>query len=260
MVFEKCHIRRFAEFADHQLCGAVPIKIDQNPFLQSQVYFISNLYSEQYKDVVYEHVLKYEDVLKFEGLGWIEYQLPKEIIEIYVQSSIEINGSINMNTWTFNVNDSNDFSKPGIVYEFSKHITTSLPYIKFTVVNLNDKLYQFQDDNTNRNRTSVLKYLNFQLSNMELLKDVNTSFWTSDLRHRKTRIYWNTNFGRLKFHIPDMEACLFQVGLTATWVSSSRTELNNFRTSGQAESTPLAVFNSVWHDLNFTTLIMLFVK
>ncbi|CAG8719861.1 8874_t:CDS:2 [Rhizophagus irregularis] len=37
----------------------------------------------------------------------------------------------------------------------------------------------------NGNRTSVLKYLNFQLSNMELLKDVNTSFWTSDLRHRK---------------------------------------------------------------------------
>ncbi|EXX63567.1 hypothetical protein GLOIN_2v1488344 [Rhizophagus irregularis DAOM 181602=DAOM 197198] len=36
MVFEKCHIRRFAEFADHQLCGAVPIKIDQNPFLRKK--------------------------------------------------------------------------------------------------------------------------------------------------------------------------------------------------------------------------------
>jgi hypothetical protein len=30
------HIRRFAEFADHQLCGAVPIKIDQNPFLRKK--------------------------------------------------------------------------------------------------------------------------------------------------------------------------------------------------------------------------------
>ncbi|GET57319.1 hypothetical protein GLOIN_2v1765455 [Rhizophagus irregularis DAOM 181602=DAOM 197198] len=64
-------------------------------------------YSEQYKDVVYEHVLKYEDVLKFEGLGWIEYQLPKEIIEIYVQSSIEINGSINMQIEYFRLGYSN---------------------------------------------------------------------------------------------------------------------------------------------------------
>jgi hypothetical protein len=30
------HIRQFAEFADHQLCGAVPIKIDQNPFLRKK--------------------------------------------------------------------------------------------------------------------------------------------------------------------------------------------------------------------------------
>ncbi|PKY62649.1 hypothetical protein RhiirA4_489505, partial [Rhizophagus irregularis] len=44
-----------------------------------------------------EHILKHEDVLKLEGLGWIEYQLP---INIYkcdnIQLSIEINGSINM--------------------------------------------------------------------------------------------------------------------------------------------------------------------
>ncbi|GBC18266.2 hypothetical protein GLOIN_2v1765455 [Rhizophagus irregularis DAOM 181602=DAOM 197198] len=55
--------------------------------------------SEQYKDSElkhYEHVLKYEDVLKLEGLGWIEYQLPKDVGELYVQPSIEINGSINM--------------------------------------------------------------------------------------------------------------------------------------------------------------------
>ena len=39
-------------------------------------------------------MLKYEDMTKIEGLGWIEYQLP-----IYLQNSqlsVEINGSINM--------------------------------------------------------------------------------------------------------------------------------------------------------------------
>ncbi|PKY54847.1 hypothetical protein RhiirA4_473880 [Rhizophagus irregularis] len=41
-------------------------------------------------------MLKYEDVSKLEGLGWIEYQLPKVVYEDYVQPSIEINGSINM--------------------------------------------------------------------------------------------------------------------------------------------------------------------
>ncbi|PKC01374.1 hypothetical protein RhiirA5_504654 [Rhizophagus irregularis] len=67
-------------------------------YKKSKVYFISNLNSEQYKDSElkrYEYVLKYEDVLKLEGLGWIEYQIPKSI-EDYVQPSIEINGSINM--------------------------------------------------------------------------------------------------------------------------------------------------------------------
>ncbi|CAB4410030.1 unnamed protein product [Rhizophagus irregularis] len=62
-------------------------------------FIIKSTNSEQYKNSElkhYEHVLKYEDVLKFEGLGWIEYQLPKEIYELYLQSSIEINGSINM--------------------------------------------------------------------------------------------------------------------------------------------------------------------
>ncbi|CAB4410031.1 unnamed protein product [Rhizophagus irregularis] len=54
---------------------------------------------EQYKDSElkhYEHVLKYGDVLKLEGLGWIEYRLPICVYEKYVQPSIEINGSINM--------------------------------------------------------------------------------------------------------------------------------------------------------------------
>ncbi|PKY63498.1 hypothetical protein RhiirA4_492646, partial [Rhizophagus irregularis] len=55
--------------------------------------------SKQYNDSElkhYEHVLKYEDVLKLEGLGWIEYQLPIKVNDNYVQPSIEINGSINM--------------------------------------------------------------------------------------------------------------------------------------------------------------------
>ncbi|PKK57459.1 hypothetical protein RhiirC2_858209 [Rhizophagus irregularis] len=47
----------------------------------------------------YEHLLKYEDVLKLEGLGWIEYKIPIYVTEYYyyyIQPSIEINGSINM--------------------------------------------------------------------------------------------------------------------------------------------------------------------
>ncbi|CAB4411712.1 unnamed protein product [Rhizophagus irregularis] len=61
-------------------------------------FIIKSTYSEQYKDSElkhYEHVLKYEDVLKLEGLGWIEYRL-SEYSYKYVQPSIEINGSINM--------------------------------------------------------------------------------------------------------------------------------------------------------------------
>ncbi|PKY16312.1 TPR-like protein [Rhizophagus irregularis] len=41
-----------------------------------------------------KHMLKYEDLSKLEGLGWIEYQLP--ITAYNPQLSIEINGSINM--------------------------------------------------------------------------------------------------------------------------------------------------------------------
>ncbi|PKY45517.1 TPR-like protein, partial [Rhizophagus irregularis] len=144
-------------------------------------FIIKSTNSEQYKNSElkhYEHVLKYEDVLKLEGLGWIEYQLPKIVEEYYVQPLIEINGSINMQM---------DYVRYGYNKEEITYIPNIEPqvYLISNLVNLNDKLYQFQDDDTNRNRTSVLKYLNFQLSNMELLKDVNTSFWTSDLRHRK---------------------------------------------------------------------------
>ena len=39
-------------------------------------------------------MLKYKDVSKLEGLGWIEYKLP---IYVYIaQLTVEINGSINM--------------------------------------------------------------------------------------------------------------------------------------------------------------------
>jgi hypothetical protein len=49
-------------------------------------------------------VLKYEDVLKLEGLGWIEYQLPIRVNVNYAQPSIEINGSINMVYFYFTCN------------------------------------------------------------------------------------------------------------------------------------------------------------
>ncbi|GET65800.1 hypothetical protein GLOIN_2v1727774 [Rhizophagus irregularis DAOM 181602=DAOM 197198] len=62
-------------------------------------FIIKGFNSKRYKDselVHYEHVLKYEEVLRLEGCGWIEYQLPKNVNEYYVQTSIEISGSINM--------------------------------------------------------------------------------------------------------------------------------------------------------------------
>ncbi|GET65627.1 hypothetical protein GLOIN_2v1587083 [Rhizophagus irregularis DAOM 181602=DAOM 197198] len=62
-------------------------------------FIIKSTNSEQYKDFElkhYEHVLKYEDMLKLEGLGWIEYQLSENVYYKYVQLSIKINGSINM--------------------------------------------------------------------------------------------------------------------------------------------------------------------
>ncbi|CAB5204606.1 unnamed protein product [Rhizophagus irregularis] len=62
-------------------------------------FIIKSTDSGQYEDSELkhdEHVLKYEVVLKLEGLGWVEYQLPKDVNEHYVQPSIEINGSINM--------------------------------------------------------------------------------------------------------------------------------------------------------------------
>ncbi|GBC45035.2 hypothetical protein GLOIN_2v1587122 [Rhizophagus irregularis DAOM 181602=DAOM 197198] len=70
--------------------------LNKNCFIK---FIIKSTDSKQYKDSElkhYEHVLKYEDVLKLEGLGWIEYQLSINVGEYYMQPSIEINGSINM--------------------------------------------------------------------------------------------------------------------------------------------------------------------
>ncbi|PKC71874.1 hypothetical protein RhiirA1_438613 [Rhizophagus irregularis] len=82
-------------------------------------FIIKSTNSEQYKDSElkhYEHVLKYEDVLKLEGIGWIEYQLSESVYEKYVQLSIEINGSINMQI---------DYVRNG--YNYDK--ITYIPYI-----------------------------------------------------------------------------------------------------------------------------------
>lgn len=50
-----------------------------------------------------EHVLKFEDVLKLEGLGWIEhysFKIPKTTYKIQrIQPSIEVNG-LNMVQYT----------------------------------------------------------------------------------------------------------------------------------------------------------------
>ncbi|POG79476.1 hypothetical protein GLOIN_2v1525722 [Rhizophagus irregularis DAOM 181602=DAOM 197198] len=77
-------------------------KINVNEILNKDCFIkfiIKSTNFEQYKNSElkhYEHMLKYEDVLKLVGLGWIEYQLPTNVGELYVQPSIEINGSINM--------------------------------------------------------------------------------------------------------------------------------------------------------------------
>jgi hypothetical protein len=44
-------------------------------------------------------MLKHKDLLKLEGLGWIEYKLP--ITADYPQLSIEINGSVDIVLFLF---------------------------------------------------------------------------------------------------------------------------------------------------------------
>ncbi|PKY62225.1 hypothetical protein RhiirA4_488344, partial [Rhizophagus irregularis] len=83
-------------------CDRIIWKINVKKILNKDCFIkfvIKSTDSRQYKDSElehYEYMLKYEDVLKLEGLGWIEYQLPKFVDKYYVQPSIEINGSINM--------------------------------------------------------------------------------------------------------------------------------------------------------------------
>ncbi|EXX67281.1 hypothetical protein RirG_115820 [Rhizophagus irregularis DAOM 197198w] len=79
-------------------CDGIIWKINVKEILNKDC-FIKFIIKSTYKDSKlkhYEHVLKYEDVLKLEGLGWIEYKLPKIRNNHYIQPSIEINGSINM--------------------------------------------------------------------------------------------------------------------------------------------------------------------
>ncbi|GET51114.1 hypothetical protein GLOIN_2v1698910 [Rhizophagus irregularis DAOM 181602=DAOM 197198] len=74
-------------------------KINVKEILNKDCFIKFIIYSKRYNDSElkhYEHVLKYEDVLKLKGLGWIEYQLSGDLYGEYVQPSIEINGSINM--------------------------------------------------------------------------------------------------------------------------------------------------------------------
>ncbi|RGB23510.1 hypothetical protein C1646_822090 [Rhizophagus diaphanus] len=73
--------------------------------------------SIQYKDSQlehYKHVLKYEDVLKLKGLGWIEYRPPKNVEVHHIQPSIEINGSINMDYVQYGYNEEEITQVPNI--------------------------------------------------------------------------------------------------------------------------------------------------
>ncbi|PKY45515.1 hypothetical protein RhiirA4_460123 [Rhizophagus irregularis] len=128
---------------------------------KTQVYLISNLYSEQYKDSElkhYEHVLKYEDVLKLEGLGWIEYRLPICVYEKYVQPSIEINGSINMQ-----------------IDYFQRHLYTTTEEITYipNIGNIGDLLPNFHKICPNVPETFKDKYFSRkEMENLLELKDI----------------------------------------------------------------------------------------
>ncbi|RIA94068.1 hypothetical protein C1645_735093 [Glomus cerebriforme] len=58
--------------------------------------FIKFIVKHKYSNNQKKHILKYEDVLKLEGLGWIEYKLPISSRYNLVQQSIEVKGSIDM--------------------------------------------------------------------------------------------------------------------------------------------------------------------
>ncbi|PKC04558.1 TPR-like protein [Rhizophagus irregularis] len=126
---------------------------------KQQVYFISNLNSGQYKDSElehYEHVLKYEDVLKLEGLGWIEYQLPISVFESNVQPSIEINDSINMQI---------DYYRRG----YNVEETTYIPNIS----SMGDLLPNFHNIYPNVPETFKDKYFSRkEMENLLELKDI----------------------------------------------------------------------------------------
>ncbi|GBC07929.1 hypothetical protein RclHR1_00780009 [Rhizophagus clarus] len=64
---------------------------------------------------VREYILRYKDLLKFEGLGWIEYMVPKYIWKTRCQITVEISGSIDMEidyVRFSNINIGNKNNKP----------------------------------------------------------------------------------------------------------------------------------------------------
>ncbi|PKB92326.1 hypothetical protein RhiirA5_445096, partial [Rhizophagus irregularis] len=112
---------------------------------------------KQYKDSElkhYEHVLKYEAVLKLEGLGWIEYQLSEYVYRKYVQPSIEINGSINMQI---------DYVRNG----GNREVITYIP------ANIGDLLPNFHEFCPNVPETFKDKYFSRkEMENLLELKDI----------------------------------------------------------------------------------------
>ncbi|EXX52772.1 hypothetical protein RirG_250060 [Rhizophagus irregularis DAOM 197198w] len=114
---------------------------------------------DKYPDLVeyHEYVLKYEDVLKLEGLGWIEYQLPISVFGSYVQPSIEINGSINMQI---------DYFRRG-------HNKEEITYIPTSISSMGDLLPNFHKICPNVPETFKDKYFSRKvMENLLELKDI----------------------------------------------------------------------------------------
>ncbi|PKY53011.1 hypothetical protein RhiirA4_547455 [Rhizophagus irregularis] len=149
-------------------------------------FIIKGSNSKQYKDselVHYEHVLKYEEVLRLEGLGWIEYQLPKNVNECYVLTSIEINGSINMGLgWI-------EYQLPKIVEEYyvqplieiNGSINMQMDYVRYGynkeeityIPNIGDLLPNFYKICPNVPETFKDKYFpRKEMENLLELKDI----------------------------------------------------------------------------------------
>ncbi|CAB5179871.1 unnamed protein product [Rhizophagus irregularis] len=142
----------------HRIIWKINVKeiLNRDCFIK---FIIKSTNSGQYKDSElehYEHVLKYEDVLKLEGLGWIEYQLPISVFESNVQPSIEINDSINMQI---------DYYRRG----YNVEETTYIPNIS----SMGDLLPNFHNIYPNVPETFKDKYFSRkEMENLLELKDI----------------------------------------------------------------------------------------